>query len=127
MQRVRNAEPLCGASRVHPVRTVGADRLRVMRVAPVVQMVREEVHAHPERADARELRGVRHLAVLQRVAMIGARIAREQRRHRVEHDLGRLVAVRMDMQLQSRAVKRREHVDELRGRNQPQPVRLAPA
>ena len=58
----------------------------------------------PSARHAAELRGVGHLAVLQRVAVVGARVrARARASMRVDRELGRLVAVGVDVQLEAGA------------------------
>ena len=91
----------------------------VVRIAPVVHVVGEEIHAHAQPLRPRELRHIGHLTVLQRMTVIHARMALKQCFDRVEHDFGCFIAIRVDMQLQTCRMKRHERLDQLRWRDQP--------
>ena len=108
VHRERNAERMRGARSIHALGAIRPHRHAPMNVAPVVEVVAEQVDAEPERAHAPELRGIRHLAVLKRMSMIGARIARQRALEGVDRDLGRLVTVDMDVKLQPGVVIRRD-------------------
>ena len=74
MNGERHARRQRGAAGVHAHRTIGAHREFAVRVAPEVKVVGEQIHADAEPRHARELRRIGHLAMLQRVAMVGSRV-----------------------------------------------------
>ena len=67
---VRDPEALRATRRVHPLRALRAHREGVVLVAPVVEVVGEEVRADPESGHAAEVGVVGHLAVLEGEARI---------------------------------------------------------
>ncbi len=74
VDRERNAEP-CGApGRIEPRGPLRPHRQVVVGIAPEVEMVREQVEAQAECLDPAQLRFRRHLAVLEGVPMVRARM-----------------------------------------------------
>ena len=93
-----------------------------MLVAPVVDVVGEDVGAHAQRRHAPVLGGRGELAVLHRVTVVPAGMALEHRLHSVDEHLRGLVAVAVAMHRQPRPVVGLHQVGHLVGRGQPQAV-----
>ena len=69
-----------------------------MLVAPVENVVGEQVAAQPQRLDAAEQRRVRHLAMLQRMAVVRAGMRGQRPLQHLHRRLAGLVAIGVDMQ-----------------------------
>ena len=106
MDRQRHAGCQRGAAGIHPLRARRADGQRAMLLAPVINMVGEQVHAHPKRVHAAKDRLVRHLAMLQRMPMIQPRMCRQRAADHLGGEFAGLIAIGMDMQLNSGPVIR---------------------
>jgi hypothetical protein len=88
-------------------------------------VVGEEVDAHAERFHPAELRCIGKLAMLDREAMVRARIAHQRPFHAIEHELHGLVAIGVDMHLHAGCQRKFQGLAELLGRHIPLTIRRA--
>ncbi len=110
---------------VHSMCALRTHRHVVMNVTPVKDVIGKEIDTQVQRANAPKLRLVRHLQVLQRVPVIGSRLACDSCAQRGYRDLRCFVAIDVNVKLQSGFVIRSHNVIELGRRNVPDSVRVA--
>ena len=96
-----------------------------MSIAPIVDVVGEQIRADAERLHATKQRRVRHLAMLQRMPVIRPRHRRLCGFDGVECKLGRLIAIGVDVKLNSGLVVDIDQARQFLRRNIPQAVRGA--
>jgi hypothetical protein len=125
MDRQRDAEPRRAPGGVDPGRPFRSHRQVVMGVAPVIEVVREQVEAQAQGLDPPQLRLGRHLAVLKGVPMVGTGMGDLRLLDRVEGRLGGLVAVGVDVKLDAGGVVDADDPVEILGGDVPEAVRSA--
>src|SRR5690242_6924152 len=93
-----------GSAGIHTLGSLGAERLRVVNVTPIEEVVGEEVCAHAQGLEAAELPRVRHLRMLQGVTVVPAGRRSQRPLDRLDRDLGCFVPIGMDVDLKTGAV-----------------------
>jgi hypothetical protein len=106
----------CARCGIHALRAFRAQCLCIVRVAPIIDVVAEEVGAHSEFSHAPEHRDVNQLSVLQRMPVTLARMRRQHLRDRFDRNLGSLVAIGVHMNLKALAVIARNLAGDFRRR-----------
>ena len=93
VDRELHAEAFGGCACIHPCCPFGADGKRGVLIAPVEDVVAEDVGVHAEHRHSGVLRGRGELTVLDGVAVIPSRVALECLFDRRDEDLSSLIAV----------------------------------
>ena len=89
-----------GAGGIHAARPVWPHRDGGMLITPVIDMVGKQIAADTQLGHAAELAGICHLAMLQRMPVIGPWAGDLRCLNGVQHQFGRLVTIGMDMKMQ---------------------------
>ena len=99
MDGQRHALTKCSRTGIHAARPVGTHGDGGVLIAPVMDMIGEQVGADTKLAHAPELAGIGHLAMLQRVAVVRPVMCFLRRFNGIEHELRGFIAIGMNMQM----------------------------